>query len=74
MPNCPAILKDLIIIATLVGLVAEEVDGGKLDTTERLLCLQVLQAECFVPASGKHIKGNLSADREATIISINRCQ
>ena len=62
MPNCPAILEDLIIIAALVGLVAEEVDGGKFNTTERLLCLQVLQAVCFVPTSGKNIKGNLSAD------------
>ena len=62
MPNCPAILEDLIIIAALVGLVAEEVDGGKIYATERFLRLQVLQAECFVPASGKYIKGNLSAD------------
>ena len=34
MPNCPAILEDLIVIATLIGFVAEEVDGRIVNATE----------------------------------------
>jgi hypothetical protein len=31
MPNRPRVLKDLVVVATLERLVAEEVDGGEVD-------------------------------------------
>lgn len=62
MPDRPAIFEDLIIISTFVCLVAEEVDGRVINTAERLLRLKVLQAVSLVPASGKYIERNLSAD------------
>ena len=62
MPNCPAVFKDLIIIPTLVRFVTEEVDGRVINTAERLLRLQVLQAVGLVPAGWKYIEGYLSTD------------
>lgn len=74
MPNCPAIFEDLIVVSTLVCFVAEEMDGRVINTTERLLRLQMLQAVSLVPASGKYIERNLSADRVAITIDISRCR
>ena len=62
MPNCPSIFEDLIVVSTLEGFIAEEMDGRIVNTAKGLLCLQVLQAVSLVPASGKYVEGNLSAD------------
>ena len=59
MPNCPAIFENLIIVSTLERFVAKEVDGRIINTTERLLRLQVFQTISLVPACGKYIEGNL---------------
>ena len=74
MPNRPTIFEDLVIISTLVCFVAEKMDGGVIHTTDRLLCLEVLQAVSLIPASGKHIEGNLSANRKAIRSDISRCR
>ena len=58
----PWVLKDLIVIAALVGLVAEEVDGAVLDAADLLLGFDVLQAVGLVPASGEDVEGDLAAD------------
>ena len=58
--------EDLVIVAALGGLVAEEMDSGILDTTGPLrLVLQVLQAVSLVPAVGEDVEGDLTADGEA---------
>lgn len=62
MPNRPAVFEDLIVISTLKGFVPEEVDGRVINTAERLLRLQVLQAISLIPAGGKHVEGYLSTD------------
>lgn len=62
MSNSPAIFENLVIVSTFVCLVAEEVDSRVINTTERLLRFQVLQTVSLIPASGKYIEGNLSAD------------
>ena len=62
VPNCPAVFEDFIIISTFECFVAEEVDGRVINTTERLLRLQVLQAVSLIPAGGKYIEGNLSTN------------
>ena len=74
VPNCPAVFEDFIIISTFECFVSEEVDGRVINTTERLLCFQVLQAVSLIPASGEYIEGNLSADRVATMVYISLCQ
>lgn len=63
MSDSALILVDFVIVAALVGLVAEEVDGRVLDAGNVLLQCKVLQAVCLVPAGGKDVKGDLSADR-----------
>lgn len=62
MPNRSAIFEDLEIVSTLVCFVSEEVDGRVINSTERPLLLQVLEAVSLVPASGEYIKGNLTTD------------
>jgi hypothetical protein len=61
------VLEDLVVVAALVRLVAEEVDLGVLDAGDLLLGLDVLQAVSLVPAGREDVKGDLSADR-VTII------
>lgn len=56
------VLEDLVVVAALVGLVAEEVDGAVLDAADLLLGFDVLQAVGLVPASGEDVKGDLAAD------------
>merc|ERR1711939_566589 len=49
------VLVDLVVVAALVCLVTEEVDGGVL-VAILLLSLDVLQAVCLVPASGENVE------------------
>jgi len=56
------VLEDLVVVAALVGLVAEEVDGVVLDATDLLLGFDVLQAVGLVPASGEDVERDLAAD------------
>lgn len=56
------ILKDLVIVAALICLVAKEVDRRVLDARDIFLVGQVLQAVGLVPAGGKDVEGDLSAD------------
>ena len=66
MPNRPLVAEDLVVIAALVRLVAEEVDGSVVDALRTgLLRLDVLQAVCFVPALGEDVEADLAADRVA---------
>lgn len=57
MANGSVISIDFVIVATLVGLVTEEVDG-----LETLIC-DVLKAVSLVPASWEHVEGDLAANR-----------
>ena len=60
--NSARVLENLVVVAALVGLVAEEVDGAVLDAADLLLGFDVLQAVGLVPASGEDVKGDLAAD------------
>lgn len=61
---------DLIVVAALHGLVAEEVDGSVVDAARLLgLVFQVLQAVCLVPARGEYVERDLAADGEAAVDS-----
>lgn len=60
--NGARVLEDLVVVAALVGLVAEEVDGAVLDAADLVLGFDVLQAVGLVPASGEDVKGDLAAD------------
>lgn len=62
MADGTRVLVDLVVVAALVCLIAEEVDGGVLDTAEVLLVLYVLQAVRLVPTPGENVKGDLTAD------------
>jgi hypothetical protein len=63
VPNRPWVLVDLVIITSLVGFVAKEVDCSILNPT-RLLCLvlQVLQTISLVPSCREDIEGDLPSD------------
>ena len=62
MANGARVLEDLVVVAALVRLVAEEVDGAVLDATDLLLCFHVLQAVGLVPSSREDIEGDLAAN------------
>ena len=58
--------EDLVVVATGVRLVAEEVDGLVGDAVGLLgLALEVAQAVGLVPADGEDVEGDLAADGEA---------
>lgn len=67
-----AILKDLVIVSTLVGLVAKEVDGRVIDTTDGLLGLEVLQTIGFIPAIGEDVEGYLTTNGKAVMVGVSR--
>ena len=56
------VLEDLVVVAALVSLVAEEVDGAVLDAADLLLGFDVLQAVGLVPAGREDVEGDLAAD------------
>lgn len=73
--DSPWVLVNLVIITTLEGLVAEEVDGGVVDAAGLLgLVLEVLEAVPLVPALGEDVEGDLATNGETspTVISIPR--
>lgn len=57
VPDSTRVLVDLMIIATLVALVSEEVDNI-------ILVLNVLEAERFVPPLWENVERYLAADGE----------
>lgn len=62
---------DLVVVAALVGLVAEEVDGGVGDSAGLFgFGFEVLEAVGFVPAGGEDIEGDLAADGVAGIFML----
>ena len=64
MSNGPRITIDLIVVATLVALVAKEMNGCVIDSAGQvLLVLHMSKTESFVPAGRKGIEGDLAADR-----------
>lgn len=72
MSHSSWVLVDFVVVAALVRLVAEEVNGGVLDTTwQVLLVLDVLQAVGLVPALGEDIERDLAADGVARIESVD---
>jgi hypothetical protein len=61
------VVVDLVVVAALKGLVAEEVNCGVGHAAGLLgLVLQVLQAICLVPAGWEDIEGDLATNGEAT--------
>lgn len=66
VPDRPGVLVDLVVVAALERLVAEEVDR-RVGYASRLLRLglEVLQAVGLVPAGGEDVEGDLTADGEA---------
>lgn len=57
---------DLVVVAALKSLVAEEVDGLVGDAIGLLgLVLEVLEAVGLVPASGEDVEGDLASNGEA---------
>ena len=61
-----AVGVDLVVVAALEGLVAEEVDRRVVHAAGPLgLVLDVLQAVRLVPAGGEDVEGDLAADGEA---------
>lgn len=60
--NGARVLEDLVIVAALVRLVAEEVDGAVLDAADLLFGFDMLQAVGFVPAGRENVEGDLAAD------------
>ena len=73
MADSAGVHVDLVVVATLHCLVAEEVDRRVGDPARLFgLVLQVAQAVRLVPARGKDIEGELAADGEASRgVSIN---
>jgi hypothetical protein len=68
VPDRAVISVDLVVIATLVRLVAEEMDGSVVQAIwEVLLVRQVLQAVRLVPTGRKNVEGNLAAYGVAVI-------
>lgn len=54
---------DLVVVTTLVGLVAEEVDGGVIDTAGQVLLLsKVLEAVCLVPTLREDVERDLTTN------------
>lgn len=65
----PRVAEDLVVVAALEGLVAEEVDRLVLDAARPLgLALQVLQAVGLVPAVGEDVEGDLATDGEPVVV------
>jgi hypothetical protein len=66
--NGAGVAVDLPVVATLIGLIAKEVNGVVADAAGLLgLGLEVTKAVGLVPAGREDVEGNLTADREATI-------
>jgi hypothetical protein len=72
MSHRALVSEDLVVVAALHRLVAEEVDRGVLDASRLLgLVLQVLQAVRLVPAGREDVEGYLAADGEASLLCQN---
>lgn len=56
----PWILVDFVVVATLEGFVAEEVNLVVFDSTELSLGFNVAEAVCLVPACWEDVERNLT--------------
>src|SRR5271155_4003139 len=67
MPSGSWVFIDFVIVTTLEGLVAEEVNGFVVDAGKSLgwicFCLYMLQAVRLVPAVWEDVERDLTADR-----------
>lgn len=71
MPNRPGILVDLVVVATYHSLVAKEVDLVVLDAIGKLVVgFDVVETVGLVPAVGKDIEGDHTANGVATSTSL----
>ena len=61
VPNGARVFVDLVVVASLIRLVSEEVNGGVLDA-QALLVLNMLETVSLVPAAREDVKGDLAAD------------
>jgi hypothetical protein len=73
--NRPLIGEDLVVVAALKGLVAEEVDVLVRYAARPLgILLEVAEAVGLVPADGEDVKGDLASNGEArSRVSVNTC-
>lgn len=63
VPDCPGILVELVVVAALVCLVAEEMDCLVVDSVWFLgFGLEMREAVSLVPAVGEDVEGDLTAD------------
>jgi hypothetical protein len=62
MANSARVVVDFAVVTALEPFVSEKVNGGIVDSRDLLLCLDVLEAVCLVPAGREDIKRDLSAD------------
>jgi hypothetical protein len=64
MADRSRILEDLVVVAALESLVAEEVDCGVFHSSRQvLLVLDVLETIPLVPTHWEDVEGDLAADR-----------
>ena len=64
MTNRPRVRKDLVIIASLVAFVSEEMDRLVFNARDFLLTLDMPQTIGLVPAGREDVEGDLAADRK----------
>ena len=65
----PGVNVDLVVVAALVGLVAEEVDRLVGDAVGLLgLLFEVLEAVGLVPAGGEYVERDLTSNGEAGLV------
>jgi hypothetical protein len=70
--NGTGVAEDLVVVASLLGLVTKEVDVLVGDTTWLLgLGIEMSQAVSLVPAGGENIKGDFTTNREAMERSVS---
>ena len=68
MADRPRILKDLVVVATLERLVAEEMHSRVVNAAGQVfLVLDVLQTVPLIPAHGEDVEGDLAADGVSAI-------
>lgn len=70
MTDSAIIDVDLMVIATLFRLVAEEMNGGVVDAGDEFFVCDVLETVGLVPAAGEDVEGDLAADGVAGVWSV----
>ena len=65
MAHRPRILRNLIVVATLLSVIPEKMHGRVIYAANVLFGGYMFQTVGFIPAGGKGVKGDLAADGEA---------